>query len=395
MGKKIRINNAEPCFCGSGKKFKECCKNKIFETKATYSDEVLSNPNRINAILQARLDETDFKTCFYPDTSKCKLPIKNAHTLQNNGVLSIIAENNHVMVTDVLNKVKKGSTLKKISKNKATTFYGFCEYHDSYLFQDIELKEYANEDKQNFLYAYRMVAQECHKKQRVMVSLQNCIKDNPSILQNPFVVENYRMQDLGRSDIIEYMELFNNAYMSQKFDILHNFVYKFEDCFQFAVTTMYVPSSTLSGKKLINIYSKEKERLPSVFLSVIPNPDCSYFILSCLNEDYPKIKDYVDEIENLTKEELKRFLNWTLPMYSENIVLSPKLWNLWNAKAQREYEMIVSGIFGDFEKILNQEIPFENPEEILMAFKTQFGLINMKKDPKYDLFLIANSDSSK
>lgn len=163
MGKNIKINNSEPCLCGSGKKFKECCKNKIFSHGSVYSDDVLNNPQRINAILQKRMQDTDFKACMYPNKSECKLPIKNAHTLQNNGVLSIIAEDDHVMVIDILNKVRTGSSIKRISKNKATTFYGFCEYHDSVLFKDIELREYAKEDKQNFLYAYRMLAQEYHK----------------------------------------------------------------------------------------------------------------------------------------------------------------------------------------------------------------------------------------
>lgn len=90
MGKHIKINNSEPCLCGSGQKFKDCCKTKIFKTTYGYSEDILSNPHRINAILQERLDKTDFKICMYPDKSCCKLPIKNAHTLQNNGVLSTI-----------------------------------------------------------------------------------------------------------------------------------------------------------------------------------------------------------------------------------------------------------------------------------------------------------------
>lgn len=42
-------------------------------------------------------------------------------------------------------------------------------------------------------------------------------------------------------------------------------------------------------------------------------------------------------------------LNWSFPTYSENSVLSPKLWNSWNTDAKVEYERIVSGMIGDFE----------------------------------------------
>lgn len=371
MGKNIKINNSEPCLCGSGKKFKDCCKKKMFTSSTPYSEDILNNPQRINAILQNMMDKTDFKICMYPDKSQCKLPIKNAHTLQNNGVLSYIADSEHVMVTDPLNKVRQGYITKKISKNKATTFYGFCEYHDNFLFQNIELKEYVNEIKQNFLYAYRMVAQEYHKKERVLSSLQNCVKNNPSILLSPIMVENYRMMALSRNDAKELMDIFNDSYVNQNFDILHNYVYKFNQQYQFAVTTMYVPASTLAGEELVDIYSKEQDRLPSVFLTVIPCNNCSYFIMSCLNSDYAKIKKYFDDVEILTEIELKRFLNWTLPTYSENIVLSPKLWNSWNSEAKKEYERIISGMGGDFEKMLNRELPFESYEDIQTAINIQ------------------------
>lgn len=387
MGKNIKINNSEPCLCGSGKKFKNCCKSKIFNTTSPYSEDVLNNPQRINAILQKKLDNTDFKVCMYPDKSKCKLPIKNAHTLQNNGILSTISDSDHVMVTDLLNKVRNGSIIKKISKNKATTFYGFCEYHDTFLFQDIELKEYKSEIKQNFLYAYRMVAQEYHKKERVITSLQNCIKENPSILQSQILIENYRMMDFSKSDVKTLINIFNESYVNQNFNILHTYVYRFNRQYQFAVTTMYVPASTLNGKQLVDIYSKKKDRLPSVFLTVIPSNDCSYFIMSCLNTDYPKIKTYFDEITNLDETKLKRFLNWTLPTYSENIVLNPRLWNTWNTRAKKQYESIITGMGGDFEKMLKQESPFETLEDFQTAINTQFGIINMQKNPKYDLFL--------
>lgn len=386
MGKNIRINNSEPCLCGGGIKFKECCKSKIFNTQFTYPEDVLNNPQRINAILQKRLQDTDFKVCMYSNKSECKFPIKNAHALQNNGVLSIIAEDDHVMVTDVLNKERNGSTIKRISKNKATTFYGFCEYHDSFLFKDIELKMYSKEIKQNFLYAYRTIAQEYHKKKRVLVSLQNCVKDNPSILQIPEVVENYRMAELSKTDVKEYMDIFNSAYENQNFDILYTYVYEFPFQCQFAVTTMYVPASKLNGEELIDIYSKVKDRLPSVFMTVIPNEKKSYFIFSCLKEDYCKIKEYFDDVEKFNEIELIRFLNWTLPTYSENIILSPRLWNGWKTQAKKEYENIIAGMFGDIKKVIRNEDPFERIEDYFKAIQTQYGIINMSKDPKYNLF---------
>ena len=88
----MKIKDLRSCFCGSGKAFGSCCKGKVNYNKKVYDDEVLNNPKQINNIIQKKLRETDYKICFHPDKEHCKKPIKNAHTLQNNGVLSIVSE---------------------------------------------------------------------------------------------------------------------------------------------------------------------------------------------------------------------------------------------------------------------------------------------------------------
>ena len=176
--------------------------------------------------------------------------------------------------------------------------------------------------------------------------------------------------------------------MENKFDILHTFVYEFEFQCQFAVATMFVPSARINGEFLVDIFSMEKKRLPSVFITVIPGEKTSHFIMSCLKIDYQEIKAYFDDVETLNEEELKRFLNWTLPTYSENIILSPSLWNSWRAFAKREFEMKISGQFGDFGKVLRHENPFESMNELFSAYCTQYGIVNLKRNTKYDLFLL-------
>ena len=52
--------------------------------------------------------------------------------------------------------------------------------------------------------------------------------------------------------------------MNQDFNILHNYVYKFDQQCQFAVTTMYVPASTIEGEELVDIYSKENGKRYSI-----------------------------------------------------------------------------------------------------------------------------------
>ncbi|WP_294126205.1 SEC-C domain-containing protein [uncultured Clostridium sp.] len=380
-----KIKNRE-CFCGSGKKFKSCCMSKINSQKKIVSDEVLSNPNRLNQLLFERLKSTDYKTCFYPEKEKCKKPIKNAHTLQNNGILSLISENGHVRIYDLLNKVRKGTSTKEVSKNSATTFYGFCEYHDSVVFKEIELLPYTASEKQNFLHAYRTCAQEYHKKNRMLKAIQNCFKDNPIVVNIPGFIESYENMELSFKDVEKYMNIFNEAFKNNDFNILESYVYKFDQMYDFAVTTMFNPTFDINGKMLNDIYSKDEERLKSVFISILPTQTNSFFIISYLKEDFEHFKEYLEKIKAFTDDQLKIFLNNLIPTYSENIVLSPRLWDKWTPFSRREYEKVINGEIGDFSKLISLELPFDSLEDYIEGLMIKNGANDMMKKPKYDLF---------
>lgn len=382
----IKIKNSDLCLCGSGKLFKSCCKGKVNMCKKNYEDDVLNNPNRLNHLLQQKMKATDYKICFHPEQDKCKLPIKNAHTLQNNGVLSIVAEKNHVMVTDLFNKVRGGSVIRKVSKNDATTFYGFCEYHDSVIFKDIELIEYNNQIKQNFLYAYRTCAQEYHKKTRAIKVLQQCFKDNPGVFYMEGFIENYRYTELSYFDVKSYMDKFDKSLINNNFDVLENYVFEFSDIYDFAVTTMFNPAYDLVGNEINDLYSTEKENLKSIFLSIIPTKNKFYMILSCLREEYSKLEAYFNQVKNLNEQELKVFLNNVLPTFSENIVLSPRLWERWTPFSKREYEKIINGGIGEFEKIISGGMPYESIDDFVYGMQVKDGMNNMMTKQRYDLF---------
>lgn len=382
MGK----NDYRPCFCGSGKDFKSCCKGKTKNNKRIYSDDVLSNPNRINSIMQEKLKSTDYKVCFHPNKAECKKPIKNAHTIQNNGVLSIISENDKVRITDLFNKIRSGTATREVRRKNATTFYGFCEFHDSAVFSDIENYSYNESIKQNFLHAYRTCSQEYHKKNRMLKAVQESFKENPSVYNELGFVESYTNMEMSASDVEEYMNIFNTSIENSNFEIIDSYVYKFSKVYDFAVTTMFSPTYDLKGNLLNDIYSNDEERLKSIFVSFLPSDENSYLIISWLKEDSEHFESYINDIKEMNEEMLKIFLNNLLPTYSENIVLSPRLWNRWTPFSRKEFERVVCGEVGDFGKLLSGEWNFESIEDFIEGMLIKNGLNNMTEKPKYDLF---------
>lgn len=220
----------------------------------------------------------------------------------------------------------------------------------------------------------------------MLKAIQNCFKDNPIVVNIPGFIESYENMELSFKDVEKYMNIFNEAFKNNDFNILESYVYKFDQMYDFAVTTMFNPTFDINGKMLNDIYSKDEERLKSVFISILPTQTNSFFIISYLKEDFEHFKEYLEKIKAFTDDQLKIFLNNLIPTYSENIVLSPRLWDKWTPFSRREYEKVINGEIGDFSKLISLELPFDSLEDYIEGLMIKNGANDMMKKPKYDLF---------
>jgi len=106
------------------------------------------------------------KECLHPDAPhNCKGPIVNAHTIQKSGGLTKIAKDGHVLRPD---PYSDPTEFKSIGVNKASTFTGFCKFHDDSLFAPIEKVPLKLTRRHAFLLAFRVVSQEVFLKRRVV-----------------------------------------------------------------------------------------------------------------------------------------------------------------------------------------------------------------------------------
>lgn len=76
MNRKISRN--APCPCGSRKKFKKCCIERINEP----DDEEFSNLENIPELYKKLRRDSRIKQCLHPDTEACSEKIIKAHTKQ-------------------------------------------------------------------------------------------------------------------------------------------------------------------------------------------------------------------------------------------------------------------------------------------------------------------------
>lgn len=154
MEHKIGRNNL--CPCGSGKKYKKCCMNRI-ECHEDFTDRFL------NALAEAKKEANSIKFCLHPQQMECSGHIVKAHAIQNNRVLSALAVDGLVQMTDGVSNVFFQDVQSR-GRKIATTFSGFCEHHDKVTFQEIEDFEFVRSEKQIFLFTYRTFAWHYCKK---------------------------------------------------------------------------------------------------------------------------------------------------------------------------------------------------------------------------------------
>ncbi len=179
----ISLAKSEQCPCGSGKKYRACCMMRKDTWDENTATAYINNPKRMEYELLNMLEMSKASLCLHPLKEECKGKIKNAHTIQNSRILDQLVVDGHVYAIKIqIDDPLEGPTskLKKTSRNKVTTFTGFCDYHDSNVFSSIETIEYTKTDEQNFLFAYRVFSQEywkiLMKKKSIQTAFYNFLK---------------------------------------------------------------------------------------------------------------------------------------------------------------------------------------------------------------------------
>ncbi len=148
----------EPCWCGSGRKWKKCHKDREHQQRANPFD-----------MMQKQDEIFRVGYCSHPEApDACSGKPIRSHTIQKSGGLSAIAEEGHVMsargTKNYLHKTGGRLTPQKTGINSASTFNGFCGPHDAALFRPIESASVSLTPKTAFLSLFRGVAYEYFAK---------------------------------------------------------------------------------------------------------------------------------------------------------------------------------------------------------------------------------------
>lgn len=337
----LRIFGNETCPCGSGIKYKDCCKNKT-----AIMCQTSKKPPEVQ--LMEKMRKSMRKCCMHPNQSQCKGRIKEAHALQNNKIISMLAGNyRHVYIMDTKKQplilpMKKGEShiivpISKTSANKATTETCFCDFHDNIAFAAIE-KGAPDFDETNeemkFVYAYKAFIFEYYKQRTAMDIFKECFKKNPAAFRSLPMVGMYRMLQLRMQEFEPIKSHFDKEIMAGTHNGIITCVVKIPEQIKFADYAYIAPNYDLDGNKIKHTVKGTMHRIA---VTVFPESTQSYILLSCMETEKDIYQKLFHQLEKAAVDKIKLYMSLVLPLYSENIVLSPELWGNWNEEIQTAY----------------------------------------------------------
>ena len=286
--------------------------------------------------------------CFYHRKDECKGKIKQSHSIQRNGRLSIIEGdiNGQKCVYSFKEFESAESTLiqtlKPIGKAKASTFFGFCDYHDTHLFSSIENYPFENNDEHCFLHSYRSFAHEYHIKKQQLKAFQT---ESEYTLSIPRIILDSLIQgaELAVRDGNYLKEKLDYLIENRFYDYLDYLVYEVPYKIPIACSTALTPNYTYKGTRLNNCIDIDV-KYSYIMMTVLPDVEKTIVILAVHNDDVKALK-FLDDLGSLPPLKFEKAISGLL-ISAENTFISPSLWNSLTLAEQR---VLCNELLNDFE----------------------------------------------
>ncbi len=335
--KYFKIYDDELCPCGSGKTYLECCKNRK-------DRPVKKSKKPLNIQIMEQFRKNQIKCCLYPDSTRCVKHIKEAHALQNNKIISQLSEDGHVYILNpnkppqvipIENEEPEVLTMiDRVGVNHATTATCFCDIHDDEVFAPIEKGAPAfdkDSDEHKYIYAYKAFIFEYYKKLVEQKVLRENITNTPSLLKTPQYIQYYRAISMTLEEMNEVKSFFDKGIVSKDYTGLETCVIEIPESIKFATYACIAVDFDLKGKK---IRHTKRGFISRLFITIFPEETKSYIILSCLSEDIKIYKKFFQQLQTTNLDKVMYYFDLILPLYTENNVLSPRLWEKWGEEQQ-------------------------------------------------------------
>lgn len=352
MGNKIGRN--DPCWCGSGIKYKKCHLNR--EDQQPVSRE---------EFIHKRNNEFSRKVCLHPQASKetCGNIIIKSHTLQRKGGLSKIAKDGHVYgisrrYADLF-ATNGIPPVKLFGVKEASTYFGFCNKHDCSTFAPIDNAPLAFSQKQCFLIGYRSLCKEFYTK----AGASNCIsllkemdrgKDRISQIRIQGFVDAYSMgTKAGLRSITDCKKAYDKVLITHDFFKLRFYALELEQTPEFVCSGAIFPDVDFQNRQLQDL-AEPNVSWQALTFCLTPTESGGAVVFTWLadrNIDYGAMM--IQSLCKLSEEEKPHAIVRFVFNYFENVYMSPYWWGNLQHSDKMQLERRIANAFSPMEPRLS------------------------------------------
>lgn len=332
MGKRHRHRKSKQilCWCGSGKNYSDCHKNRENDLPVTLQEVV------------STFKKTWGKEyCLSPEANEalCSARIVKAHTVQKNGGLSKIARRSHVYgFRYEWNNLENLPVAKLMGITTASTFTGFCSYHDHLIFEPIEKHPFQNSLQQIFLLGYRAISREFFNKkaQSEMIPFTLGLDKGKSVEDQIYVqdfAQTYNTGVLhGLNDLKYHKTMYDKVLLSSDFTDVNYYTIFFEQTPDLMCSGAVQVEYDFSGKILQDLATID---IPEyVTFSLISTGSGGAAVFSWLGRS-PACLNLIKSLHSLADADIPHaVLRFCLDFF-ENVYVSPDWWEALDSKQQR------------------------------------------------------------
>lgn len=318
-------------------------------------EEFIERQKELNRLTSLIAKGATIKDCSHPNKIECKLPIKSAHSLQRQGSLKLLEKTlkgNSFIYCHTERQVNKKYgflDLKPIGRKDASTFFGFCDFHDTELFKEIENDPEItdiNNDLHCFLHTYRSFSHSYHRKYEEYKLFTSTETEVVEYLQKaygkdlPKVTEGIK---LALVDLEVPKKLLDEMLLNKNYSGLEYFCYEFPYRCPIACAGVTTPGHYKNGD-IFNLSESASDEYSDVFTTVLPFKNRTVVILAAFPNDVKAIK-YLEELENISSElEFQKYLSFHIINNLENVYVSPNFYDRKDYKWQQSYCELINYI---------------------------------------------------
>ena len=321
-----RLGRNDPCWCKSGFKFKDCHEGRAQSGRPT-----------VQEIMDKTRESYSKEYCLHAQASPqvCSGDIVRAHTVQRSRGLKLLARNGSVygFAADyaTLKKTQGKPGVRQIGIGSASTFTGFCGFHDNKTFEPVEKYQFQANQEHTFLLGYRAICKELFQKkaEKDLLPFRSTMdrgKSPQAQLWFQSYINDYAVGvTWGLRDIELYKSSYDNALLSADYSEIKYYVIRLDRTPEFLCSGAAYAESDFEGNYLQKLVSP-RTLLQLITYSVIATDTGGAIVFGWLG-DSPVNTRFIKSLDSLSDSQLPHaILRFTFE-YFENVFMSPGWWD--------------------------------------------------------------------